>query len=377
MTAIAAIGTVIAAAALFVVLSGFAGLKDFSLQFASLADPDLKIVPQKGKSFIVLPEDVAYLKAQPEIANFSNLIEERAVLQCDDKHLLVNIKGVDDNYLNVIAVDTMLIVGNWFDANSPQIVSGIGIASNLGFGVMDISKRISFMVPKPGKGQITSLNKAFKKISVVNTAVFDINEQVNTNHVFAPIELGQELLGYEKNQATAIAIKAHNDTDMDDLKTRLQEHFNTRFIVKNRAQLNDSLYKMLKTEHLAVYFIFTLVIIIALFNIIGVLIMMIIDKKNSLHTLYNLGMPLKKIKQIFFLQGSLMVFISGVTGLLLGVLLVGFQLKTQWVMITPNLPYPVKLQFINVLMVLTTITVLGLGAAKLASMRIKADFLSS
>ena len=212
---------------------------------------------------------------------------------------------------------------------------------------------------------------------MVNTAVFDINEQVNTNHVFAPIELGQELLGYEKNQATAIAIKAVNDTDVDDLKTRLQEHFNTRFIVKNRAQLNDSLYKMLKTEHLAVYFIFTLVIIIALFNIIGVLIMMIIDKKNSLHTLYNLGMPLKKIKQIFFLQGSLMVFISGVTGLLLGVFLVGFQLKTQMVMITPNLPYPVKLQFINILVVLATITVLGLGAAKLASMRIKADFLNS
>ena len=131
MIAIAAIGTVIAAAALFVVLSGFAGLKDFSLQFASLADPDLKIVPLKGKkSFKVTPEDIAYLKAQPDIASFSNLVEERAILQCDDKHLLVNIKGVDENYLNVIAVDTMLIVGNWFDTNSPQIVSGIGIASN-------------------------------------------------------------------------------------------------------------------------------------------------------------------------------------------------------------------------------------------------------
>ena len=122
------------------------------------------------------------------------MVEERAILQCDDKHLLVNIKGVDENYLNVIAVDTMLIVGNWFDTNSPQIVSGIGIASNLSFGVMDISKRISLMVPKPEKVKLLALTKRLKKL-VVNTAVFDINEQVNTNHVFAPIEAGSRIVG--------------------------------------------------------------------------------------------------------------------------------------------------------------------------------------
>lgn len=377
MTAIAAIGTVIAAAALFVVLSGFAGLKAFSLQFASLADPDLKVLPAQGKTLVLDHNDTAFLETQKDIKHFSAIVEERAILQCDDKHLLVNIKGVDENYLNVIPVDSMLVIGNWFEANSPQIISGIGTATNLSFGVMDISKRLSLMVPKPGKGQITNINKALKKISVVNTAVFDINEQVNDNYVYTPIALSQNLLGYKENQVSAIAIKTHTDADTEALREQLYAHFGNRVVIKNRAQLNDSLYKMLKTEHLAVYFIFTLVIIIALFNIVGVLIMMIIDKKASLHTLFNLGMSLKHIKRIFFLQGSLMVFLSGITGLFIGVLLVAFQLQTQWVMITPNLPYPVKLQFINIMVVLLTITILGIGASKLASMRIKKTFLTA
>ena len=141
-------------------------------------------------------------------------------------------------------------------------------------------------------------------------------------------------------------------------------------IIKNRAQLNDALYKMLNTENLVVYLIFTLVIIIALFNVIGALIMMILDKKASLHTLFNLGTTSKDIKRIFFLQGSLMSIIAGIVGLVIGLIVVALQKQFDLVMITPSLPYPVTIELINIFIVLITITVLGLLASKIASARI-------
>ena len=143
-----------------------------------------------------------------------------------------------------------------------------------------------------------------------------------------------------------------------------------KVIIKNRAQLNDALYKMLNTENLAVYLIFTLVLIIALFNVIGSIIMMILDKKKNLSTLFNLGATLKNIRRIFFLQGSLMSVLGGGIGLLLGCLIVWLQGQFSLIMITPHLPYPVTLKSMNFVIVFITISVLGILASKIASVRI-------
>jgi lipoprotein-releasing system permease protein len=146
--------------------------------------------------------------------------------------------------------------------------------------------------------------------------------------------------------------------------------------VRSRAQLNDALYKMLNTENLAVYLIFTLVIIIALFNVIGAIIMMILDKKGSLNTLFNLGVEVSQIKNIFFFQGSLLTLISGTFGLLIGVLLIWLQERYNLVLLSPELPYPVDITFGNVLLVILTIYVLGILASKLASERINKELIS-
>jgi lipoprotein-releasing system permease protein len=140
--------------------------------------------------------------------------------------------------------------------------------------------------------------------------------------------------------------------------------------IKNRAQLNGALYKMLNTENIVVYLIFTLVIIIALFNVIGALIMMILDKKESLYTLFNLGTTTDDIKRIFFLQGTLMTVLGGVIGLTIGFIVVFLQQQFDLVMITPSLPYPVTIKAINFAIVLLTIGSLGIVASKIASNRI-------
>jgi lipoprotein-releasing system permease protein len=370
MTIIAASGVIIAAAALFIVLSGFGGLKQFSLSFSSFVDPDLKMLPSQGKSFILTENDSTALARIDGVSTFSKVIEERVFIEFDTKNLICTLKGVDDNYLNVTQMDSMITQGYWFTPGSGQIVSGWGIAHNLSFGVLDYGKALKIYVPKPGKGQISSVKGAFNTITAVNIGVFQINEDLDNTYVFTDIVNAKYLLNYEQNQISAIELKLQPNVDETKVTEAILNTFGDKVIVKNRAQLNDALYKMLNTENLAVYLIFTLVIIIALFNVIGALIMMILDKKGSLHTLFNLGATTKDIKKIFFLQGSLMTVLGGIIGVVLGIVIVFLQQQLNLVMLTPSLPYPVTLELVNAVVVLITIVVLGVLASKIASSRI-------
>ena len=370
MTIIAASGVVVAAAALFIVLAGFSGLKDFSLEFSSFVDPDLKILPEQGKSFFITEKDSTALSKIEGIASYAKTIEERIIIEFDNKNLLASLKGVDERYLEVTSIDSMVILGQWFKKGSGQMVSGWGIAHNLSFGVLDYGKTLSIYVPKPGVGQISSIRGAFNSLTMVNIGVFDVNEDLNSKYVFTDIVNSQYLMDYAPNQVSAIEVKLQPNANERSVTKAILENFETEVIVKNRAQLNDSLYKMLNTENLVVYLIFTLVIIIALFNVIGALIMMILDKKGSLNTLYNFGATTKDIRRVFFLQGSLMTIIGGGIGVLIGFIIVMLQQQYALVMITPSLPYPVNIKFGNIILVLVTITVLGLIASKIASSRI-------
>ena len=371
MTGIAASGIVIASAALFIVLSGFAGLKDFSLEFSSYVDPDLKIVPVEGKSFVLSNDDDASLKYIEGVSSISKIIEERVVLEFEGKKKLATIKGVDENYTHVTDIDSMIIQGSWLGEENNQVVSGGGIAYNLSFGVLDYGKSLSIYVPKPGKGQISSIKSIFNSIEVFNIGIFDINEDLNNEYVYADINTTRYLLSYNPNQISSVEIKLKDGYDENLIKEKIIGVLGDRVEIKNKAQLNSALYKMLNTENLVVYLIFTLVIIIALFNVVGALIMMILDKKESLHTLFNLGATVKDVKRIFFLQGSLMTILGGLLGLCIGFIVVLLQQQFDLVMITPSLPYPVILKMANFAIVLLTIGLLGIVASKIASNRIK------
>jgi lipoprotein-releasing system permease protein len=370
MTLIASGGVIIASAALFIVLSVFAGLKDYSLQFSSFVDPDLKLLPVEGKSFVFSDGDKNQLKSIEGISSFSEVIEERIIIKSENKNLLATLKGVDSNYLNVTQIDSMVSKGYWLTPNSNEVVSGWGISHNLSFGVLDFRKSLSLYVPKPGKGQISSIKGAYNAVFVNNVGLFDINEELNDKYVFSDISLSKQLLNYKDNQISALEIKLNSDAEEDIVREAINRSFKNRFTIKNREQLNDALFKMLNTENLAIYLIFTLVIIIALFNVIGAIIMMILDKKKSLNTLFNLGTEPKTIKSIFFWQGSLMTIISGVIGAVLGLFIVFLQQQFELVMLTPELPYPVRLNALNIFVVLVTIFALGILASRLASQRI-------
>ena len=369
ITIIAAVGIIIGSAALFIVLSGFAGLKDFTLEFSSYVDPNLKISPSQGKSFVLSQAEFDQISKIEGVVSYSKVIEERVLINFDDKNEAIMLKGVDEKYPEK-TIDSILTRGNWFDNDSFEIVAGWGVSNNLSFGILDFAKTIKIYVPKPGQGQITSIKSAFNSISAVNVGVFQINENLDNSYVYTNLNTAKLLLNYSNDQISALEIILMDDDLSDDVKEQLLSILGDKVIIKNRAQLNDALYKMLNTEYLAVYLIFTLILIIALFNVIGSIIMMILDKKKNLNTLYNIGVTVKDIRKIFFFQGSLMSILGGIIGVSLGFILIVLQQSFNLVMITPSLPYPVSIKTVNVIIVVLTISILGIVASKIASARI-------
>lgn len=377
ITLITAISVIIGALSLFIVLSGFAGLKDFTLQFTSLIDPDLKAEAAVGKSFIISDSEITSLQNNVDIFSFSKVVEERVFLSFEGRsYPNAFIKGVDTNYNKVTNVEAIIPLGSWFSDKTNQIVSGWGITKRLSIGVLDYGKTVDLYVPKPGKGQISDIKQAFNTVKAINVGIFDVNETLNDKYVFAPIEMAQHLVNYDSHEISAIEFKLNPEANEKDVRLNIQNILGNKVRLKNKSELNDALHKMLNTENLAVYLIFTLILIIALFNVVGSIIMMILDKKKSIHTLYNLGATIKDIRRIFFLQGSLMTIVGGLIGLILGLTLIWLQKTFSLIMLTSSLPYPVSIKLENVLLVFITISILGIGASKIASSRISRNLAS-
>lgn len=377
ITIIAIIGIVLGAASLFIVLSGFAGLRDFTLEFSSIIDPDLKAETTIGKSFILVENQNKQLRNIDGVANFSKIIEERIIASSDGNNHPAFIKGVDENYNKITAIDSVIPYGSWLYQDTPQIVVGWAISNRLSVFVNDYGKAITLSVPKPGKGQISSQSQALNQVNTINVGIYDINEELNNKYIFASIKTARQLLNYKPNQYTSLEFKLNKDADQDLIKTKIQTILGENIIVKNKDQLNDAIYKMLNTENLAVYLIFTLVLIIALFNVIGSIVMMILDKKKTLNTLFNIGATVKDIRNIFFYQGILMTFIGGFLGLIIGYIVIQLQATFSLIMITPSLAYPVAIHFKNFVIVMVTISVLGIIASKIAASRITRDLVKT
>ncbi len=358
---------VIGSAALFIVLSGFAGLKTFSLSFSNTFDPDLKAVPITGKIFSISPEQELKLQQIAGVIEYAKELEEKVYIKHRQKSHIAFVKGVDSSYHRVIGVDSTIQYGTW-RINEQDAVAGIGIANILGTTVNQYRSPVVVMALKPGKGSIKFQD--IKTKPLVLSGVYGIEENLDKKYVFADLPSVQQLLDRDSNQVSGINFKLDGSGDITSTKNRILEILGKNIVLKNRQELNSSLHRMLNTENLATYLIFTLVLIIALFNVVGAIIMMILDKQQNSKTLFNLGVTIKKLRRIYFVQGILVTTTGGIIGVALASLLIWSQLAFGWLKITPSLAYPVEYQLINVVIVLATIMVLGIIASKIASSRI-------
>ncbi|MGB5942512.1 MAG: FtsX-like permease family protein [Leeuwenhoekiella sp.] len=378
ITIISALSIIAGSAALFIVLSGFSGLKEFSLSFSSIFDPDLKVLPATGKTFIFDAEKQQQLDSLDGIASYTKILEERAFLEFRGKNEIAFIKGVDENYLKVNAIDSALYYGNWITPGEPVAAIGFGLSRSLSLGVNNFNDYLQVMVPKTGTGQIsmTDPTGAFNRLQLVATDIYQVNEELDKKYIFVSIDIARELLDRKTDELSAIELKAAPGVDPEALKKKLNAIFGENIIVKTRIELNDKLYKMLNAENLAVYLIFTFILIIALFNLVGSIIMIIIDKSENIKTLHNLGASIREIRKIFFTQGFMMTVFGGLIGITIGALVVGLQLMFSLKMITPTLPYPMKFTLGNFLAVFVTITILGILASYLGASRINTKLIN-
>ncbi|MEM8847667.1 MAG: FtsX-like permease family protein [Bacteroidota bacterium] len=363
---------VIGSAALFVVLSAFAGLKTFSLSFTNTFDPDLKAFPVTGKYFSISPNEEQQLEQINGLAYFSKELEERAYLNFRGKSTIAYIKGVDGNYRSATGVDSTLYFGNWGVIEQNAVI-GIGIYNLLGVPLDNYQSPMSVLVPKPGKGSLSQQGitaKPYNQLPLVVSGVYAVEENLDKKYVFTTLNLVQQLLEKDSAQVSGINFKLNPDSSFDDVKSDIKNVFGDKILLLNRQQLNGTLYRMLNTENLATYLIFTLVLIIALFNVVGAIIMMILDKQQNSKTLFSLGATIQELRSVYFIQGLLVTTLGGVIGVLIGSLLIGSQIALGWLKITPSLAYPVEFNFGNLIVVLATIVVLGFISSKIASSRI-------
>ena len=362
----AAVGSI----ALFIVLSGFSGLREFSLQFTNVFDADLKIYSYQGKSIVFPKELENKLASIKGIEAYTKTIEERIFIQYRGKNHVAKIKGIDQNFKNVVAVDSILFLNDWLVPNRDEVVVGLGISQKLSLGVLDYSNLLEIYVPKPGAGQILNPSDAFTKRKAVASGIYSVNEELDSEYVFSDIDYARSLLGMKTNEITSIEVKIASGSDEHLVRSDIKSIFNNNIRIKNRMEQNDSLYKMLNIENLFVYIFVSLIAAIAIFNITGTIIMIIIDKRNNIKTLVSLGLTLKEVRKIFFYNGLIMTSTGLFIGLFFGIIVIFFQQKFGFVPIAPNMPYPVKLEFMNVVIVLATILFLGGMASKIAATRV-------
>lgn len=375
ITGIASMSIIVGAMALFVVLSVFSGLRTFSLSFSNELDPDIKLFAQKGEYFTVQPQQLERLKKLDGIAHYSKVVEKRVMFLFDGKTQFSFLKGIDSDFPSVSNAPTKLYNGQWLQSNTTQAVIGYGLSEKLSLGLMDYNNPFEVYVPKPGRGDL-SLNPedSFNTMLLFPVGIYAINEELDAKYVFVDLRLAQELLQINAQQVSSLEIKLSPNVNEDDVRAEIQKIF-PYTLVKNRAQLNETLYKMLNSENIAVYLIFTLVIVMALFSLAGALIMMILDKKGNLKTLYNLGVEVGSLRRIFLLQGTLLSVFGGLLGLGLGTILVVLQQKYQLIMITPSLAYPIEFHWDNLIIVFTTVVLLGFISSWIASSRVSKKIL--
>ena len=369
INAIAVVVIVIASAALLIVLSAFSGLKDFGVRYTSGLDPDFKLIPRQGKTFVLDSTSMATLNQLKSIEAWGPVLEEKVFLSFGAKNQVAYLKGVTPDYPSVIPIDSLVVVGAWQEMEAAQTVLGYGLAADLGLGVFDYSSFLDITIPEETRTTLGT-NTRLRTLAAFVVGLYRISDDLDKKFVFAPMDFTQELLQYTPNTFSAIEFRAPHLTK-SELAQQLPAALLDGFILKDQNDLNAAFYKMLQTENLAVYLIFTLVLIIALFNVVGALLMMIVDKRPHFSIFQAMGLSPKQIRGVFFCLGCLISFWGGWIGVCLASVVVLVQQLFPFIFVPGTaIAYPVQWEFYNLLLVLATVIVLGTIAAYWSTRRV-------
>jgi lipoprotein-releasing system permease protein len=362
-------GVTVGTMALVVILSVFNGFDSLVQSLFNSFDPDLKITPVAGKVFNADNTFIGKIKNLEGVYYVSAVLEENALLKYRNKQSVAAIKGVDSKYFKVTGLDTLIEEGRYNpDTNIFHYgLAGRGVASNLDIGVT-LYDPLFVYVPKRTKEISLNPQEAFNSRYFYPTGIFSIDQEVDSKYVIVSLDFLRGLLDYHANEVSALEIKVKKGSDVSDLKKLISQQAGNVFLVQDRFQQQEIFYKIMKAEKWAIFFILSFILIVASFNIIGSLTMLIIDKKRDIVTLNSLGADWGKIRRIFLYEGWMISTLGALLGLLLGVIICWIQMKFKLVKLQGSGSfiidhYPVIIKPEDIIYIFITVIVIGIITA--------------
>ncbi len=374
---ISMVGIMVSSAALIIVLSVFNGMENFVRQSFNSFNSDFQIVKKEGKSFSVDSIPLDELRQLEGVEAVYEVVGDWALITYEKRQQLVAIKGVSDQYIQKRGIDTLLIDGEAILSydSVPAVILGASVA-----GMIQLNFRspapVEIYYPKRNLKNLSNPATAFNKGRLIPSGVFASYTEYDAQYIFIPIAFAREMMDYE-NELTSVEIQVKDEKYYSELSDKFTKIIGNQYIVKNKYQQEELLYKTMKSEKLIVFVILAFILIVASFNIIGTLAMLIIEKKEDLRVLTALGANKSLIRRIFLVQGSFVSLLGGMVGLLLGALICFLQQSFHFVKLGDGSAnylmnyYPVEMHASDFIIVFITILIISILTSYIPIRQIK------
>jgi len=365
ISGISLLGYVVGAAALIIVLSVFNGFENLFSTLYSQFDADIQITSTVGKSFPTSQLNIAQIKNIDGVLHVNYVIEENVLARYNGKQVLATVKGVDETYLNAVHLDTNLISGALLlqEGDTNFALIGQGLAYQLGVQPDDQFNFLTIYVPAKGEIDLLNAENAFKRNPIFPIGVLGIQEEVDSKYIIVPLRFIEPLLE-KKHQVSAIEIRLSKDASMDRIKKQIEDIAGGSFLVKNRFQQRDSFYKVMKSEKFISFMILLFIMMVAAFNTVGSLYMLVIEKKKDLKIFASMGLTANQARKIFMFEGVILAIFGGLVGIILGGLICWLQQEYRIINFSSSEgfiidSYPVRIKAADFMYVFLTIVGLG------------------
>jgi lipoprotein-releasing system permease protein len=361
-------GVAVGTMALITVLSVFNGFDGIIKALYNSFDPEIKISIAEGKTFSPAEYPFERIQNHPSVAYYSEVLEENALLRYGDRQYIATVKGVDDQYHLVTGIDSMIVEGEYllWEGNKPKTVVGIGVGYHLAIG-LNFLNPINIYVIKRGGNVSMNPEQAITRRYIFPSGLFSIEQEINARYLLVPLTFARDLLRYS-TEVSAIELRLREGEDQSLIQQEFQDILGEEFLVRNRNDQNELFYRIMRSEKWAIFFILSFILVIASFNIIGSLTMLILDKQGDIETLDSLGASGTLIKRIFLLEGWMISITGAVIGLFLGSLISWLQQEYGLIKLSGSGSfiidaYPVVFQIMDVVKVFFTVLSIGFIAA--------------
>lgn len=360
-----------ATACQILVLSVFNGFEGLVKSLYSSFYTDIKIIPKKGKTFILAPAQIMLLKQQPGVKAFSMIVEEKALLQNEEMQTIVYLKGVDANYAQVSGVAAKTEIGKFDigDAEEPGLILGSGIQNAAGVSVDSKlgASVLTLILPKKTVVSVSDPMQSLSEGNVKATGVFSIQQDFDNKYAITNIGFVKQQMGFATDEYSAAEIKLNEEGDVAKIQRQIAQQLGPAFKVQTKYEQNTSLYSTMKMEKWAIYAVLTLILFIAAFNMISALTMLVLEKQKDISVLQSMGADRRVILKIFLSEGLLLASIGAAAGVCMALIVCLIQIKFHLIKLQGGSflidYFPVQLQLSDFMLVISTATVIAFLAS--------------